>query len=300
MTDNTARTRARKTAEPAQERPESTDGDVQQQSAVVMHASLSEALSAFQAQMPTVHKGKTARVDMKGGGSYSYSYADLADISKAGMPLLAKHGLSFTSPPRFVDGQLMLVGTLRHTSGESDEGMLPISGGTPQALGSSITYMRRYLFGTMTGIVTDEDDDAAAAETQQREQARLEREHAERVERERAAAAEQRARDMQTATASADVVERLRVDVLHYADEISNPLARKESLIGVWNDAAREGALGCDVRVPDSWREATNGPETCPLHQLISGAADASLPPSGEAQPSADESDPWATEAAQS
>lgn len=130
------------------------------------HANLAAALAAFQADMPTVHKGQTARIPGKNGSTgYSYKYADLADVAKAAHPVLARHGLSFIARPSHVEGVgFVLVGVLRHSSGdESDEGMLPIMGRTAQEIGSSLTYNRRYLLGCMTGIVTDEDDDGAAA-----------------------------------------------------------------------------------------------------------------------------------------
>lgn len=134
------------------------------------HKSLAEALAAFQESMPVVTKSKTAKVPTKSGGSYSYSYADLATVSEIAMPRLTAHGLSFTCAPRLTDaGHYELVGTLRHASGESTDGALPIKGGTPQELGSSITYARRYLLGAMTGIVTDDDDDGALASQQRQE-----------------------------------------------------------------------------------------------------------------------------------
>ena len=125
---------------------------------------LAEALVAFQKEMPTVHKGKTANVPTKTGGSYKYTYADLADVMAAAAPILTQHGLSFTTRPRRVEGGAYeLVGLLRHVSGEADEGALPIYGRTPQEIGSSLTYARRYLLGCLTGIVTDDDDDGATA-----------------------------------------------------------------------------------------------------------------------------------------
>ena len=125
---------------------------------------LAEALVAFQAEMPVVHKGKTAKVDTKSGPGYRYTYADLADVMAAAVPVLTRHGLSFTTQPRHVDGNSYeLVGVLRHVSGEADEGALPIYGRTPQEIGSSLTYARRYLLGCLTGIVTDDDDDGATA-----------------------------------------------------------------------------------------------------------------------------------------
>lgn len=127
------------------------------------HPNLAAALAAVQAALPTVHKGKTATIKSD-KGSYGYSYADLSDVTAAVMPLLAKHGLSFTCTPRLIDrGGYELAASLLHTSGEHIEGALPIQGVTPQQLGSSITYMRRYLLGCMTGVVTDDDDDARAA-----------------------------------------------------------------------------------------------------------------------------------------
>lgn len=118
------------------------------------------ALAAFQAEMPTVLKGKTAKVDTRDGRSYSYTYADLADVTAAAMPVLAKHGLAFVTVPE--PGRL--VGLLLHTSGQRLTGILPIAGQSPQQIGSALTYMRRYLLGCMTGIVTDDDDDGQRAE----------------------------------------------------------------------------------------------------------------------------------------
>ena len=124
---------------------------------------LAAALAAFQAEAPTVSKGKTAKVPTKAGGSYSYTYANLADVVEAAYPLLSKHGLSFSCVPRPTERGYELAGVLLHSSGEKLEGSLPLSGNTPQELGSALTYMRRYLLGAMTGLVTDDDDDGAAA-----------------------------------------------------------------------------------------------------------------------------------------
>lgn len=135
---------------------------------------LAAALAAFQAEAPTVSKGKTAKVPTKSGGSYSYTYANLADVVEAAYPLLSKHGLSFSCVPRTTERGYELAGILLHSSGESLEGSLPLSGSTPQELGSALTYMRRYLLGAMTGLVTDDDDDGAAASRRPQAPARKE------------------------------------------------------------------------------------------------------------------------------
>lgn len=129
---------------------------------------LAAALAKVQAALPVVHKGKTANV-----GQYKYDYADLADVTAAIMPLLAKNGLAFTCHPRIDEhGRgYELAATLMHESGETITGALPIAG-TAQQLGSAITYARRYLLGSMTGVVTDSDDDARMATQAQKEAAR--------------------------------------------------------------------------------------------------------------------------------
>ncbi len=138
-------------------------------------ASLAEALVLFQSALPNIPKDKTAEVKNKEGRKlYSYKYADLKGVTDAALPLLTAVGLAFTSKGRRNnDGTYSLVGTLRHVSGETDEGELPLvtERATAQETGSSITYSRRYLLCSMTGIVPDEDDDGAAAvQAQQRPQ----------------------------------------------------------------------------------------------------------------------------------
>lgn len=137
------------------------------------HPSLPHALVAFQGEMPKVHKGKTARIPGRDGKSgYSYQYADLADVTAAATPILVKHGLAFIClPQRTEQGAYELQARLLHTTGEFLEAALPLQGRAAQDLGSSITYGRRYLFGCLTGVVTDEDEDGDIATHTQAPQA---------------------------------------------------------------------------------------------------------------------------------
>lgn len=134
---------------------------------------IAKALAAFQDEMPVVPKNKKATVPTKAGGSYSYTYADLADVTSVAMPLMSKHGLSFSSCPRRTDHGYELVGLLLHTSGETLNGSLPIHGNQAQEIGSSLTYLRRYLLGCMTGLVTDDDDDGTAAQPARRTEPKI-------------------------------------------------------------------------------------------------------------------------------
>jgi hypothetical protein len=121
------------------------------------------AFARAQMDFPTIQKNKTANV-VSQKGTYSYKYADLADAQTAINPVLKKHGLAFmTIPTRGV-----LVGRLIHEStGQWIEGDLsivpPDTRGGVQALGSALTYERRYLFAAMLGLVLDEDDDGTDA-----------------------------------------------------------------------------------------------------------------------------------------
>lgn len=125
---------------------------------------IAAALASAQAEMPSVPKGKTATIPGRNGGSgYSYSYADLADVTEAILPLLTANGLAFTCAGRAAERGYELVGRLLHVSGQSIEGALPLHGNDPQSIGSAITYARRYLLGCLTGVVTDDDTDAGPA-----------------------------------------------------------------------------------------------------------------------------------------
>jgi hypothetical protein len=128
------------------------------------YPTLAAALAAVQARLPEIRKGETAKVATKTGGSYVYAYASLSDVSMAILPLLGAAGLCWITRPTVNDaGRLVLAYELRHTSGESVTGEYPLSPGTPQDVGSQITYFRRYLLCAVAGVAPDEDDDGAAA-----------------------------------------------------------------------------------------------------------------------------------------
>jgi hypothetical protein len=134
------------------------------------------ALSALQADLPIVPRERTGEIsgESKSGQrySYEYSYADLAAIATMLYPRLGTHGLAFTAAPTLNDrGQFVLRYMLLHKSGQSIPGEypLPTDVRSPQGMGSAITYARRYCLCSVTGVVTA-DDDGAAAEHAARDQ----------------------------------------------------------------------------------------------------------------------------------
>ena len=134
---------------------------------------LAAALAAFQAELPKVEKSAAAIIQTKTGGTYGYKYADLAAITAVVLPLLGKHGLSFTSKPTIGDNGFVLAYSLRHAAGESDDGSWPLPDPVrtpPQTVGSAISYARRYALCAVTGLApAEEDDDAQAAQDYQPE-----------------------------------------------------------------------------------------------------------------------------------
>jgi ERF superfamily len=126
-------------------------------------AELYAALAAVQAELPSVKKNHVAEVkNQEGRLLYTYTYADLDDVSEAILPVLGRHGLAFTClPGHQPDGKFGLPYKLVHRSGASLEGFwaIPEQGGI-QMIGGRITYARRYCLCAVTGITAGEDTDA--------------------------------------------------------------------------------------------------------------------------------------------
>lgn len=126
---------------------------------------LTSALVKFQAIVPVVSKNRTANIPLKAGGSYSYKYADLADIWDAVRKPLADSGLAVTQTLQGgSDGHTAIETTIWHESGQSLASTLdvPTQGKTAQEVGSQLTYYKRYALGSALGISTEEDDDGQA------------------------------------------------------------------------------------------------------------------------------------------
>lgn len=126
------------------------------------HAALAAALAAVQAELPEVKKTRTAKVEKDGRLLYTYDYADLADASAAILPILGKHGLSFTTfPGHQENGKFGLRYWLLHKGGGRIEGFFEIEDkGGMQLVGGRITYARRYCLCAVTGIAAEDDVDA--------------------------------------------------------------------------------------------------------------------------------------------
>lgn len=125
------------------------------------------ALIDAKMDFPLITKSRTAKVT-KGNASYTYRYANLADVMEQIGPIMQKHGLAHVTIPM---GNRVYVRVVHRASRQWIEGVLPLAlpdhGSDVQRMGSALTYTERYLLCRLLGIVAAEDeDDDGAAQTQ--------------------------------------------------------------------------------------------------------------------------------------
>lgn len=122
-----------------------------------------QALSALQATLPAAAR--------KGTGHNQKKYARFEDVIEALRPSLKEHGFSLTFRTRQTPTLITVVGVLGHCQGHAEEtefSLPPDSSGnkTPvHAIASAVSYGKRYVSLTLTGIATDDDDDGKGAGT---------------------------------------------------------------------------------------------------------------------------------------
>jgi hypothetical protein len=123
------------------------------------------ALAKAQGAMDNPHKNKTVKIKSE-KGQYDFSYATLDSIIDTIRKPLSDNAIVFMQTVRGSVGSMELVTTLAHSSGQWISSTLPIEPQQrgPQALGSAISYVKRYALSAMLGLAADEDDDANTSE----------------------------------------------------------------------------------------------------------------------------------------
>lgn len=125
------------------------------------------ALADMQAELPAIEKNGT--IKDKNGNVVSH-YAKFEDVNRTIMPFMQKHGFSINFETQQGQGAVHVVGTLRHRGGHKVSTMLGLptdTGGfknAVQAVGSSVSYGKRYVMSALLNLTTtDEDDDGQSA-----------------------------------------------------------------------------------------------------------------------------------------
>ena len=96
---------------------------------------------------------------------FKSKYADLASVSEACREALSSNGIAVVQAPTAIGDTVYVETMLIHASGQwmAETLMGKSKDDGPQALGSVITYLRRYSLAAFAGVAP-EDDDAEAAE----------------------------------------------------------------------------------------------------------------------------------------
>ena len=98
--------------------------------------------------------------------AYKSSYADLASVWDACRAALSVNGLSVSQHPgRLEDGSATVTTILLHKSGQHISSVcaaLPRDQ-SPAAVGSVVTYLRRYALAAAVGVAPEDDDGQAAS-----------------------------------------------------------------------------------------------------------------------------------------
>ena len=95
---------------------------------------------------------------------FKSKYADLASVWDACREALSANGLAVVQTTEADKTGIVLTTTLMHKSGQFISGTLAMQGkdDSPQAMGSAMTYARRYALAAIVGVA-QVDDDANAA-----------------------------------------------------------------------------------------------------------------------------------------
>ncbi len=124
------------------------------------------ALAKAQGQMQDAEKDAT-------NPHFRSRYANLASVRRAVRQPLSDNGLILSQFIRTGDGFIEVETIIGHQSGQymSETTPFPVLQFTPQGIGSSISYARRYTAMAILGLAaSDDDDDAVSAMPPVREQ----------------------------------------------------------------------------------------------------------------------------------
>lgn len=141
-------------------------------------AAYASALASMQPELPVIdRKGKIevrkkdAAGERTGAVQQSTPYALWEDINEGIRPVLAKHGFALSFRVGVAqDGKLTITGILSHREGHAEETTITLqhdstgSKNAVQAVGSSVSYGKRYTAGALLNLTSrGEDDDGKAA-----------------------------------------------------------------------------------------------------------------------------------------
>lgn len=124
-----------------------------------------EAMTRLMPRLPVIDKKGTISFKDKNGVERKTPFARYEDIDEAIRPLLIEEGFSLSFDTEATAGAPLIKGTLSHKSGHYRTVSMPLpldtsgSKNNLQAMGSTISYGKRYLVGMLLNIITRNEDD---------------------------------------------------------------------------------------------------------------------------------------------
>jgi hypothetical protein len=140
--------------------------------AVSAREAWNEAMADFQKRCPSIMKTRRAEIPTRSGGKFTYSYAPLDEILSTVQPIMGELGLSIawrgqTLSPSAVTIDCRVSHKLGHFEDSGPVTIPVVQDGRMnpgQAVGSALTYAKRYSALGILGIAPEDDDDMAADE----------------------------------------------------------------------------------------------------------------------------------------
>lgn len=123
------------------------------------------AMANFQAEKPELKKTQKASFKTSAGGKKEYNYASLPKIQAAVDPILSSHGLSYSWRQKQDGDEVTITCVVSHVDGHVEENSMTASHDASgnknaiQAIGSTVSYLKRYTLEGALGLSTDKDDD---------------------------------------------------------------------------------------------------------------------------------------------
>jgi hypothetical protein len=124
-----------------------------------------EAMNKFQEKKPEIIKSENVEFN----GKKQFSFASLSNIQKLVDPVLSEYGLSYSWKQEKGDGEknIKITCIVSHVDGHSEltdlEGGHDTSGSknSIQAIGSAVSYLKRYTLMNALGLSTGDDNGAS-------------------------------------------------------------------------------------------------------------------------------------------
>jgi hypothetical protein len=132
-------------------------------------AAFNADLAQLQAKLPTIQE--RGSIKDRAGGVQS-RYALWEDVNRVILPLLRDHGFSLTFRQEQTQAGICVTGVLSHRLGHSERTSITLPADTSgsknavQAVGSSVSYGKRYTAGMLLNLTSGDlepDDDAQSA-----------------------------------------------------------------------------------------------------------------------------------------